>query len=520
MASSTLAEAQATVRLPTSLRRDFRADLRAYWPLWLLVAAGLFFRIHEVHRLPGMHGDEAWYGLQARRLLAGDAVSWRTPTGNVPGIFHLGSLTLLHSIFPPSLLLLRIPSLVSSFVALILAYAMGRRFFGQTAGMAAVVLMACLPLNIAYARLGWDPSHTPLFILATVYAAFAGRKLLCALLFALALTNHPSAVFAAPFVILGFLGFRFERQDWRMPMLDTLKLAALFLVAILLVIQLSPSTTHYVSLAGAISRLIDPAGWAHFVQMFGRLMSGNTSYVYSTGVGLGPLQPMASWAMGVGTVMLITAALMTFRRRVDWPTAGLLAGSIASLALLYLAAGTWVLNPKLERFSYPMVPITILAVAAQLNLIFGERRSAQAVIGLIALPLLAGFWLHYIVPLQDGRYRQAQSFWTGRQDPAKSAFEQISADAGSSGEATIIAEDWWLQGPISYYAIGTPYRVLDARKLRPRGGSPEYAGAYWVTFSGSKLDRQLAARPDARLSWKIPMTNPNDEVRIWREAGR
>ena len=32
-------------------------------------------------RLPGVNGDEAWYGVQVLRLLSGEAVDWRTPTG-------------------------------------------------------------------------------------------------------------------------------------------------------------------------------------------------------------------------------------------------------------------------------------------------------------------------------------------------------------------------------------------------------------------------------------------------------
>src|SRR5688572_23562479 len=192
---------------PFSWRNAVRTDLRAYWPLWMIVALAIFLRLYEVHRLPGMQGDEAWYGLQARLLLSGAPIEWRTPTGNVPGMIHLWSLILLHSLFEPSLLLLRLPSILTSIAALLLAYAVGRRFFGQAAGMGSLVLMACLPVTIAYARLGWDPSHSPLLVLAAAYAAFAGRRLLGALLFALALANHPSAAFIAPFLTLGFFGF-------------------------------------------------------------------------------------------------------------------------------------------------------------------------------------------------------------------------------------------------------------------------------------------------------------------------
>ena len=510
MADSTSAETSAQPE--THLLNNFARDLRAYWPLWLIVAAAVFLRLYEIHRLPGMHGDEAWYGVQARRLLAGELVEWRTPTSNVPGILQLGSLTLLHAIFPPSLLLLRLPVLISSLASMLLIYAIGRRFFGQGAAMTAVVLMACLPINIAYARLGWDPSHSTLLILASAYAAFAGRRLLCALFFALAMTNHPSAVFVAPFLTLAYLGFDFSSEGWRSSVIDTVKLVALLSLAVLLGIAISPATTHYVSLSAALSRLADPQGWAQFGVMFCRLLSGDTNYAYSVGVGLGSARAWADWAIGAGLTMTLVAGLVIVVRKSNWKVAGMLAGMIASLALLYLAAGKWALNPGLERFGYPMVSITALTVAA---VVVPQKYWFQPLLALISLPMLASFWLHYVTPLKDGRTRQALGFWTGWQDPARSVFQLISADAQRSG-ARIIVEDWWLQMPISYYAVGAPFEVIDAGQSGGIETAESSGGTYWVTYGGSALDRSLGKRIRVQPRWTVHTTNRNDEIRIWK----
>ena len=515
MGNDSTGETLVLLKHATSLWKQWRKDLRTYWPLWLIVAAGLFLRIYEVHRLPGMHGDEAWYGLQARRLIAGDVVEWRTPTGNVPGILHLGALILHHAIFPPALLLLRLPALLSSVGAIALAYVVGRRFFGPTAAMAAATLMASLPVNMAYARLGWDPSHSPLFILAAAYAAFAGRKLLCALLFALALTNHPSAVFAAPFLTLGFFGFRIELDGWWRPTVETLRLAALLLVGISLSIALSPTAIHYVSLSGALSRLVDPGQWAQFGLMFCRLLTGDTIYLYSVGVGLGPLRPWADGLVAAGLVILISAALFEHWRRVDWATAGLLVGCVASLALLYLAAGNWALSPRFERFGFPMVPIAVIAVAALMESAMADRRFFRSLLAILSLPLLAGFWLHYVEPLRDGRIQSAQGFWTGEQDPALSVFRRIAGDGRRSDTAQIIVEDWWLYMPIAYYAAGSHFEVFDARKLSPSEGSGTSYNTYWVTFAGSRLDRSVRQRTDLKLRWTVSTVSRESSIRIW-----
>lgn len=499
----------------TSPWKQWRSDLRTYWPLWLIIAAGLFLRIYEAHRLPGMHGDEAWYGLQARRLLAGDVVEWRTPTGNVPGILHLGSLILLHAIFLPSLMLLRLPALLSSIGAIALAYVVGRRFFGPIAAMAATILMASLPLNIAYARLGWDPSHSPLFILAAAYAAFAGRKLLCALLFALALTNHPSAVFAAPFLTLGFFGFRIEEGEWRRPTVETLRLAALLLVGISLTIALSPTAIHYVSLSGALTRLVDPGQWAQFGLMFCRLLTGDTIYLYAVGEGLGPLRPWADGLVAAGLAILASAALFEYRRRVDWATVGVVAGCMASLALLYLATGNWVLSPRFERFGFPMVPIAVIAIAALMEFAVANRLFVRSVLAMISLPLFAGFWLHYLEPLRDGRIQSAQGFWTGTEDPALSVFQRIAGDRRRSDAARIIVEDWWLYTPISYYAAGSRFDVLDARKVSAAEGVDSSYRTYWVTFAGSRFDRSVRQRTDLNLRWTVSTVSRDSSIHIW-----
>ena len=495
MSDVTRAESKALAQQSAFSASDFRTDLRKYWLLWLIVGAAVFLRFYEVHRLPGMHGDEAWYGLQARRLLAGEAVEWRTPTNNVPGMLHLGSLTLLHGIFPPSLFLLRLPAL-SLLAALLLAYATCRRFFGQEAAMAAAVVMACLPINIAYARLGWDPSHSPLLILASAFAAFAGRRLLCGLFFAFALINHPSAVFVAPFLTLAYLGFRISGDGLRSSVIDTVKLAALLLLGIVLGIAISPATTHYVSLSAGLSRLIDVQGWAQFGLMFCRLLSGDTIYTYSVGTGFGSALPLADWAVGAGLATILAAGVARrSRRRLE--NCRVARGYDCQPGSLYLAAGKWVLNPTLERFAYPWCrsPPSIR----------GDRRwhyASQTLASTAARADFSGNACKLLVSLHHsvecGRNCESRGFWTARQDPAKSAFHLISTDGPRSAVQDPV-EDWWLYMPISYYAAGAPFDVINAMPSVIEAAASA-GDTYWVTFGGSTLDQALESERTCALA--------------------
>lgn len=506
--------AAALVPGPPPWRKALQADIRSYWPLWLIVVLTIFLRLYEVHRLPGMQGDEAWYGLQARLWLRGEEIAWRTPTGNVPGMLHLWSLIFLHALFEPSLLLLRLPTIASSIAAMLLAYAIGRRFFGRLPGMVAMLMMACLPINIAYARLGWDPSHSAMLVLAAAYAVFAGRKLLGALLFAIALTNHPSAVFTAPFLVLGFLGFGLTGQP-RAALQQTLGLAALLAVAILLAMAISPSTSHYLSLPRTMTRLIDGSAWLGFGQMFGRLLSGDTVYAYIFGTGFGAARPWADWSITLGLVAAVATGAKVARTEPHWPTLGLMAGWLVSLALLYLVAGLWVMSPTLERFAFPMVALTALAIAAASSAVPANRHIwVQLLAAVSALVLLAGFWTHYLRPLDGGEVPPTRGFWTAPQDPNLAAYRIIAAQSSHGGHSLIVAEDWWLRIPLAYYAVGAPLHVIDASDRSNPGQTDRTFG---VAYAGSEFDRALA-RHIGGGPWAVVLTNNRaNSIHIWRQ---
>ena len=228
--------------------------------------------------MPGINGDEAWYGVQAQRWVSGETVGWRTPSGNLPGPLQMGALILLQSIFEPNFALLRIPSVVASLGAMAMAYAIGRRFFDQTTAMVLLLIMAALPVNIAYARLGWDPSHLGLVILTSVYAALAGRRLLSALAFALALTVHPTAAFAGPFLIFAMLGRELEARSLRGALARVAPYAAALTLSLGLLAITTSNGQALGSLAGLGSRLADPAQWAAFGIRLERLLTGETIY--------------------------------------------------------------------------------------------------------------------------------------------------------------------------------------------------------------------------------------------------
>src|SRR5262245_46473531 len=138
-------------------------------PLGLaLVAVSFLYRVLWLNRLPGINGDEAWYGVQVQRFMHGEPWSGRTPTGLPINPLLFLTEWLLLSIFKPSFWILRLPIVIWSAVGLVLTYVLYRWVYGDRRGALCVAcLTACLPAHLAYSRFCWDGSFSflsfPLF---------------------------------------------------------------------------------------------------------------------------------------------------------------------------------------------------------------------------------------------------------------------------------------------------------------------------------------------------------------------
>ena len=479
----------------------------------LLIAAA--FRLYALGRLPGVNGDEAWYGVQVQRWLAGETVDWRTPTGNFPGPLQFGLLAALQSLFPPSFALLRIPALISSLGAMALAYAIGRRFFGPAAGNAALVLMAILPINIAYARFGWDPSHSGLVVLAALYAALDRRPYLSALAFAFAILVHPTNVFAAPLLALSYLGVEWEgrgRRAWG----DAILYGAMLLLAALTLAAIIAGGTAATNLRGIGERLTSGGEWLLFPTLFIRLLTGDTVLTYVAGEGWETARRFADLLVVVSLAGLLAAGVAKGWGRFG-RGAGLVAGWLATLLMFFILAGSDALRPHVERYGFVLVAPTAIVVAVLIAKCLPKRGLLRPglLIPAAAVPLLGAFWAGYFQPLAAGSPEQHRAFWTGREEPKQAAYERIVAEAPSPG-TLIVAEDWWLKWPIAYLARQHSLTVVRASEAAPPSSA---AGPrYWVAYLGSPLDRDLAASGKATPLATIQTDFPGHALRVWRSA--
>ena len=479
-----------------------------------LCTAAIAMRIYALDRLPGINGDEAWYGVQAQRWAAGTLTELRTPTGNFPGPIQLGEMRLLQMGFAPSFALLRVPSLLSSLFAMGMAYGIGRRFFDRATAAIALVLMAVLPANIVYARFGWDPSHSGAVVLAAVWAALAGRPLVTALIFAFALWAHPTNVFVAPLLVLGFAGstWRGEGRVRRIALLVVLLVAALAVLSVT-----TTRATDYTGLHATLARLFNPRDWLTFLVLLGRMLNGDTVFTYIVGRGYDGMRPIADSVVVIAILLTLHTGVIYWRRSGFSVGVGLIAGWAASLLLFFLIAGIAAIVPYSERYAFVLVAPSALAFAVALGmLVNGSKVRLSLALAGIGVPLLAGSFFFYLLPLERGGSQSHRTFWTGSREPKATAAALIAAEPQP---ILVMAEDWWLAWPIAYLLDSKSMAVINIETGKPVGTAPgaEAKRIFWVVFAGSPLDKRLAgsgAEPRATIAGAA-----RPVLRIWVTPG-
>jgi Dolichyl-phosphate-mannose-protein mannosyltransferase len=141
--------------------------------MFAIFALAVVFRFLWLETIPGLNGDEAWLGWKAARAASGAPLDWRTNSGNFTNPFFLLPLVWVHYFFEPSAWAIRIVAALSGVVTLVANFLLCRRIFNEAIAWATTLLMAVMPVAIAYSRFGWEPSQIPLFSIFIVYSALA-----------------------------------------------------------------------------------------------------------------------------------------------------------------------------------------------------------------------------------------------------------------------------------------------------------------------------------------------------------
>ena len=491
------------------------------WALALAIAIilGIVARAIALGRWPGINGDEAWYGVNVQEWIAGRPAFLHTGVGNPLNPIHSGPLLILSLAFGPSPALLRVPEVIWGILAMVLAYPLLARPLGRRAAVLAAVFIALSPAAIAYSRLGWDPSGTPLVSLLAVGFALRDRPAIAVACWLLACVVHPTNVFLFPVMAAawGPHGSRryLSASDAVRHRIRRAAIAAVIVGVpaggwLLASIAANPQTS-LPSISMVLSRVVSPRAWGALVSGVLGLVSGVTSATFVAGPMPGVAVAIAK-AIAGGTIAI--AVVLGWRSVRSRPhTLWLAGGTIVSLVIFHVVAGPAALEPGHERYAlFALVPLAILGSMTLDGLAESRARLAAVMAAIVWATSIAVAVGGYFLPLARGGHSE-MTFRTGAVEPKLAAFRFIESDSHGAGVVVVVTEDWWTYWTLRYLAgadsrihVEVEPQVQMPGGLRPAGAiAPVYRTppdkTYLVAFEGGTRDQRpvfTAVDPSAR----------------------
>ena len=443
-----------------------------------LTLLALWFRCRALGNIPGLNGNKAWYGVTAWNILHGGSWPIQTPGGNPLNPFYFALLLPLHACFRPSITLLRIVPLASGLAALALNWWLCRRVFDRPTAVISTLMLALLPIDIAYSRFAWDASQSlPATLLVWYFSLAAVRfperqdRFTAAAIVALlaAVLIHPTNVFAGAAIAASLTAL--AAIPHRAAALTVLALAAIALIL------WAAYMVHAAGAGGGVRRAT----------------SRNSSIPATRPTSLCSMQTSFPARPSINTFPAPTRGCNGPRwaeDRGDWdwcwfgacwrpppgdsgdaPAAAdrvLVAGWLLELAAFAVLAGPEALLPGQERYAICLVAPAVLLAArgaavwwtqGSTGKASGTRHwhsqwhTAAVVLALAAAWLVAAdFHQHYFRFIEQTGGQAHRTFRTATIEPKLAALDYILQHR-TPGATWIAADDYWSYLPLRYFAL-------------------------------------------------------------------
>ncbi len=195
------ARTRAEQLLP-ALRRDLASLLRAYdslsaallgrlkdpaeylppqvWeavPVVPLTALALTVRLYGLAQSPpGLHGDEANFGMEAMRIASGQWLGAWSPVNLGHPTGHMYFMALVIKLSHPSIFTVRLATAIMGTLSIPVAYGLFRLLFAPRVALPATALLALSFWHVAQSRMGWAMAPAVSIFLASLYLFFLGWR--------------------------------------------------------------------------------------------------------------------------------------------------------------------------------------------------------------------------------------------------------------------------------------------------------------------------------------------------------
>jgi 4-amino-4-deoxy-L-arabinose transferase-like glycosyltransferase len=559
-----LMPASAVIRSEPDARNEARVKIATIgrWVLVVNLAAiavgSLWFRLVHLDQLPGINGDEAWYGVQVLHVLAGEPFAYRTPSGLPLNPFFAGLEIPFLLVFSPAFWILRAPAVISGVLAALAAYMVGSKVFDRTTGLVACLLLATLPSAIGYSRFGWDASQTPLFSVLALYFALRGKGLWLLLAFLGCLVVHASNVFLFPVLLAPFLvdlwGKEVHPEKRRLIVIMT---ATVFLLPLLTLVVVTPASQRLALLARTA-----PSNWLNYLQDFAGLITGVTMLDFVVGPLAAEVRTLCALLFWGLVLVLLASGLPGLLRKRQWDRVAVIVGLALATLGLYVVGGPEVIRPHRERYGMclyaPTIQVAAILFSSAITAADDHRRRwlRFGCMGLVVAGcwgFLLAFKMSYLDTLSATGGDSHLTFRTASVEPKQQALRIILDDisrpeldlpqgGASSGVniiserrrddqtvSTVVAENWWLYQPIRFLAGRNPeIAVMPFEDLASRSPSTTDArkqslatisrGGYAVGFADGELEQAITSRfpPDRLRRWDVVDSASRTVILVYR----
>jgi 4-amino-4-deoxy-L-arabinose transferase-like glycosyltransferase len=373
-------------------------------PCVVLFAAVALRVVPLLARYP-LHRDEALYGAWAQLIARGvDPLLLTAWVDKPPLVIYLLAASLRS--FGATELALRLPGMIASVVCVALVYAGARDVYGRRPAMLAAILCAASPFAILFAPTAFTDPWLTVWLLASAWAALAGKPFWAGILLGLAVASKQQGVLAAPLVLALMAAQSAEnaKPESRTARLRTFLLRR-FLPALAGFTVIFVPLTYWDSLRWAKR----PSFWGRSLDTYGGLRLARpeellprlgawvhpTGYLYGRGyvtaffLALGLLPG----ALAIRQHYAKKRARLSFAQRVDL--------ILSSYVLGYMALHVLVTFQPWDRYLLPILPLVailtargLFAVGRGLEGAGGRAAAAQPLLWLSVAVLLAwGSWI-------------------------------------------------------------------------------------------------------------------------------
>ncbi len=493
------------------------------------IVVGLVWRAWQFGEVPGVNGDEAWYGVQSQRFLdeyvygkslpLAERVNFRTPTGNIWNPFLMIPRIFLDAGFEPSVSSLRLPALISGVLTLFVNWWLCQRALNCATAWLTTALLSVLPIALIYSRLGWDSCQSILFCLPLVYlpwisekAAWSGRRTAAWLFLALAaaLVVHPTNIFLVPMTVV-LLGPRLlEAAKWEW-LLQSRRLLAAGAIGGAFAFGYLRGSWADVSPHHLFSALLrwanDIAGLFHGATVYGSIslpdqeLSAAQGWLLLWSVPTIALLAVTRWRCCVCFLDMQT-------KHPEQRYAALSDGICVALCCFLGVAGPAAVMPGYERYGLWLIAPGVLLVVLAYQSLAKRSRGALVVVSILAILqvvlLLAGYWQYFLRRFEVPAAEQRLAHWTYRTHDfstwaeMRAKLEQsVTSPSNSSNKVILVWQNdpqrWWFEWKWRYLSHGSEFEWQVGNHFQDAKTQKKLDTRVWILSSQQDFEKENLA---------------------------